>query len=166
MLLDEEAVHSCPITGTVTLLFTNMEGSTRLLQQLGERYTTVLVDCQHLLRRAFAQHHGHEVDTQGRCLLRRFCTCLQCDGSGCDHSRPFDRPYVAGRRSVRVRIGLHTGEPLLTVDGYIGMDVHHAARISTLQGEYGQAQAHDLFQESRSSFEEAGDRAGMAEALM
>lgn len=64
MLLDEEAVHSCPITGTVTLLFTNMEGSTRLLQQLGERYTTVLVDCQHLLRRAFALHRGHEVDTQ------------------------------------------------------------------------------------------------------
>src|SRR5947209_1461965 len=52
-------------TGTVTLLFTDMEGSTHLLQQLGERYTTVLADCRHLLRRAFAQYHGHEVDTQG-----------------------------------------------------------------------------------------------------
>src|SRR5579864_548369 len=52
-------------TGTLTLLFTDMEGSTRLLQQLGERYTGVLADCRHLLRSAFAQHHGHEVDTQG-----------------------------------------------------------------------------------------------------
>jgi class 3 adenylate cyclase len=51
-------------TGTVTLLFTDMEGSTHLMQQLGERYTTVLADCRHLLRRAFAQYHGHEVDTQ------------------------------------------------------------------------------------------------------
>ena len=52
-------------TGTLTLLFTDMEGSTRLLQQEGERYAVVLADCRRLLRSAFAQHHGHEVDTQG-----------------------------------------------------------------------------------------------------
>jgi len=52
-------------TGTVTLLFTDIEGSTRLLQQLGERYADVLAECRRLLGAAFQQHHGHEVDTQG-----------------------------------------------------------------------------------------------------
>ena len=50
-------------TGTVTLLFTDIEGSTRLLQRLGEQYAAVLADCRHLLRRLFQQYHGHEVDT-------------------------------------------------------------------------------------------------------
>ncbi len=56
-------------TGTITLLFTDMEGSTRLLQQVGERYADVLADCRHLLRAAFAQYHGHEVDTQAVSFL-------------------------------------------------------------------------------------------------
>ena len=57
-------MHELP-TGTVTLLFTDMEGSTRLLQLLGDRYADVLAECRHLMRAAFQQHHGHEVDTQG-----------------------------------------------------------------------------------------------------
>ncbi|MFL5656883.1 MAG: adenylate/guanylate cyclase domain-containing protein [Ktedonobacteraceae bacterium] len=52
-------------TGTVTLFFTDMEGSTCLLQRLGEHYAAVLADCRHLLRQVFTQYHGHEVDTQG-----------------------------------------------------------------------------------------------------
>ena len=52
-------------TGTVTMLFTDIEGSTRLLEQLGESYTRVLIECQYLLRTSFQQWHGHEVDTQG-----------------------------------------------------------------------------------------------------
>jgi len=52
-------------TGTVTLLFTDIEGSTHLLQQLGEQYASVLSECRDLLRTAFRKHHGHEVDTQG-----------------------------------------------------------------------------------------------------
>jgi class 3 adenylate cyclase len=65
-------------TGTVTLLFTDIEGSTLLLQQLGERYAEMLATCRQLLRTAFKQWNSVEVDTQGdafrRCLLRCFCS--------------------------------------------------------------------------------------------
>ena len=57
-------------TGTVTLLFTDIEGSTRLVQHLGTLYAEVLSECRSLLRTAFQQHHGHEVDTQGDALLK------------------------------------------------------------------------------------------------
>src|SRR5947209_20585751 len=65
MMLDEEPFMPDLPTGTVTLLFTDMEGSTRLLQQLGEGYAGVLADCRQLLRGVFQQYNGHEVDTQG-----------------------------------------------------------------------------------------------------
>ncbi len=116
-------------TGTVTLLFTDMEGSTRLLQQLGTRYANVLADCRRLLRNVFQQYHGHEVDTQGDAFFVAFARATDAVGAAAaiqhalaDYSWPADA-------MVRVRIGLHTGEPTLTSDGYIGMDVHHAARI-------------------------------------
>ncbi|MGI9058178.1 MAG: tetratricopeptide repeat protein [Ktedonobacteraceae bacterium] len=116
-------------TGTVTLLFTDMEGSTRLLRQLGERYANVLADCRRLLRNVFQQYHGHEVDTQGDAFFVAFARATDAVGAAAaiqhalaDYSWPADA-------MVRVRIGLHTGEPTLTADGYIGIDVHHAARI-------------------------------------
>ncbi len=116
-------------TGTVTLLFTDMEGSTRLLQKLGERYATVLADCRRLMRTAFAQYNGHEVDTQGDAFFVAFARATDAASAAVtiqrmlsDHAWPTDAV-------VRVRIGLHTGEPLLSSDGYIGVDVHHAARI-------------------------------------
>src|SRR5215469_17362869 len=59
-------------TGTVTLLFTDIEGSTRLLHHLGERYSDVLAECRRLLRASFHQHHGHEVDTQGDAFFVSF----------------------------------------------------------------------------------------------
>jgi class 3 adenylate cyclase len=59
-------------TGTVTLLFTDIEGSTRLVQHLGKRYSEVLSECRALLRSAFQQHHGHEVDTQGDAFFVSF----------------------------------------------------------------------------------------------
>src|SRR5438105_5533352 len=59
-------------TGTVTLLFTDIEGSTHLLQQVGERYASVLAECRHLLRAAFGQWNGHEVDTQGDAFFVAF----------------------------------------------------------------------------------------------
>src|SRR6516165_11651225 len=59
-------------TGTVTLLFTDIEGSTRLLQHLGKRYSDVLAECRGLMRAAFHQHHGHEVDTQGDAFFLTF----------------------------------------------------------------------------------------------
>src|SRR2546421_11731386 len=116
-------------TGTVTLLFTDMEGSTRLLQQLGERYIGVLADCRQLLRPAFIQYNGHEVDTQGDAFFVVFARAIGAaaaavaiQGALAGHLWPQDV-------TVRVRIGLHTGEPTLAAEGYIGMDVHHAARI-------------------------------------
>src|SRR6516225_7054404 len=64
-------MHELP-TGTVTLLFTDIEGSTRLLHHLGKRYADVLAECRALMRAAFHQHHGHEVDTQGDALFVTF----------------------------------------------------------------------------------------------
>src|SRR6266566_3031961 len=64
-------MHEFP-TGTVTLLFSDIEGSTRLLQQVGERYADVLEACQHLLRTAFNQYHGHEIDAQGGAFFVAF----------------------------------------------------------------------------------------------
>ncbi len=116
-------------TGTVTLLFTDIEGSTRLLQQLGEHYAAVLADCRHLLRSLFQQYHGHEVDTQGDAFFVAFARATDAISAAIDIQRALaDQAWPDGA-SVRVRIGLHTGEPMLTADGYIGIDVHHAARI-------------------------------------
>ena len=71
--------------GTVTLLFTDIEGSTRLLQQVGERYADVLAECRHLLRTAFQQYHGHEVDTQGDAFFVAFARATDAvsSSSGC-----------------------------------------------------------------------------------
>ncbi|MFL5586261.1 MAG: ATP-binding protein, partial [Ktedonobacteraceae bacterium] len=116
-------------TGTVTLLFTDIEGSTRLLQRLGEHYAAVLADCRHLLRSLFQQYHGHEVDTQGDAFFVAFARATDAISAAIDIQRALaDQAWPDGA-SVRVRIGLHTGEPMLTADGYIGIDVHHAARI-------------------------------------
>src|SRR5258706_7148998 len=116
-------------TGTVTLLFTDIEGSTRLLQQLGEHYSEVLADCRHLLRSMFQQYNGLEVDTQGDAFFVAFARASDGVSAAAAIQRALAvHPWPDGI-SVRVRIGVHTGEPRLTADGYIGMDVHHAARI-------------------------------------
>jgi class 3 adenylate cyclase len=116
-------------TGTVTLLFTDIEGSTRLLQQLGEHYSDVLADCRHLLRQMFVQYNGHEVDTQGDAFFVSFARATDAVAAAAAIQRVLAEHAWPEGISVRVRIGLHTGEPKLTADGYIGMDVHHAARI-------------------------------------
>ena len=116
-------------TGTVTLLFTDVEGSTRLLQQLGEHYSKVLADCRHLLRSMFQQYNGHEIDTQGDAFFVAFARATDAVAAAAAIQRALVEHSWPSGTSVRVRIGLHTGEPMLTADGYIGMDVHHAARI-------------------------------------
>ena len=116
-------------SGTVTMLFTDMEGSTRLLQQLGDRYESVLADCRHLLRHAFQTHHGQEVDTQGDSFFVAFARATDAFSAAVDAQRALaSHPWPEGA-AVRVRMGLHTGEPSLTPGDYIGLDVHHAARI-------------------------------------
>jgi predicted ATPase/class 3 adenylate cyclase/uncharacterized protein HemY len=116
-------------TGTVTLLFTDIEGSTRLLQRLGEQYTSVLAECRQLLRKAFAQWQGQEVDTQGDAFFVVFARASDAVGASVAIQQTLAAHTWPRDAVVRVRIGLHTGEPQLTTEGYVGLDVHHAARI-------------------------------------
>jgi predicted ATPase/class 3 adenylate cyclase/DNA-binding CsgD family transcriptional regulator/DNA-binding XRE family transcriptional regulator len=119
-------------TGTVTLLFTDMEGSTRLLQQLGDGYASLLAQCRHLLRAAFAPYNGQEVDTEGDAFFVAFARATDAVAAAVAIQRALaDHPWATGV-SVRVRIGLHTGEPQLSAEGYTGLDVHHTARIMSV----------------------------------
>jgi predicted ATPase/class 3 adenylate cyclase len=122
------ALRSLP-TGTVTLLFTDIEGSTRLLQQLGDQYADVLTECRRLLRAAFQEWGGHEVDTQGDAFFVAFARATDAVLAAVDAQRALAAHSWPEGATVRVRIGLHTGEPSLASEGYVGMDVHRAARI-------------------------------------
>jgi class 3 adenylate cyclase len=111
------------------LLFTDIEGSTRLLQQLGEGYSHILTECRHLLRASFQQWHGHEVDTQGDSFFVAFARASDAVSAAVAGQHALARHSWTEGMMVRVRMGLHTGEPELTPEGYLGLDVHHAARI-------------------------------------
>jgi predicted ATPase/class 3 adenylate cyclase len=112
-------------SGTVTFLFTDIEGSTRLLQELGEQYADVLAEHQRALREAFERNGGVEVDTQGDAFFVAFARAsdaVAAAQAGQD---------ALGAGPVRVRMGLHTGEPMLTEENYVGMDVHRGARVAS-----------------------------------
>ena len=128
---DSSHVRELP-RGTVTLLFTDIEGSTRLLHRLGrDEYVQVLEQHRRLLREAFAEHGGTEVDEQGDSFFFAF---------------PYARDAVAAAAAaqralaahdwrdavVRVRMGLHTGEPIISAGRYAGLDVHRAARVMSV----------------------------------
>jgi class 3 adenylate cyclase len=116
--------------GTVTLLFTDIEGSTRLLRQLGDRYAGTLEQHRRLLRAAFARQGGREVDTQGDAFFVAFGRAADAVAAAVEAQRALAaHPWPDGS-AVRVRMGLHTGEPTLAGSGYIGLDVHRAARLS------------------------------------
>jgi predicted ATPase/class 3 adenylate cyclase len=111
--------------GTVTFLFTDVEGSTRLLARLGrEAYAEVLARHHAVLRAAVGRHGGVEVDTQGDAFFVAFPTA-----SGALAAAAEAQAALTGGK-VSVRMGIHTGEPLRTPEGYVGMDVHRAARIA------------------------------------
>jgi class 3 adenylate cyclase len=116
-------------SGTVTLLFSGIEGSTRLLKQLGEHYTEALAQYRSLLRTAIHAHGGREVDTQGDSFLIVFTRASDAVPAAVEMQRAFFAHAWPNDVHMRVRIGLHTGEPQLSEEGYIGLDVHHAARI-------------------------------------
>ncbi len=117
-------------TGTVTFLFTDIEGSTRLLQRLGEDYARALGDHQTLLRAAFAAHDGAEVDTQGDAFFVAFATAPAAVAAAAEATRALATHAWPEGAPLRVRIGLHTGAPQLVGDHYVGLDVHRAARIA------------------------------------
>jgi len=110
-------------SGTVTLLFTDIEGSTRLLHELGDRYVQVLAEHRRTLRNAVAAHNGVEVDTQGDAFFIAFKSAA--DAVAAAHGAQRE---LTGS-PVRVRMGIHTGEPTVTPEGYVGIDVHRGARI-------------------------------------
>jgi predicted ATPase/class 3 adenylate cyclase len=111
--------------GTVTFVFTDVEGSTKLLHALGaEAYADALATHRRILRDAFNAHGGVEVDTQGDAFFVAFPTA-----PGALAAAAQARDALSGG-PIRVRIGLHTGTPHLTHEGYVGADVHRAARIA------------------------------------
>jgi class 3 adenylate cyclase len=121
-------MHHLPM-GTVTLLFTDMEGSTRLLQQVGERYTDLLEEYRQLLRAAFQRWNGNVVDTQGDAFFVAFARATDAVSGAVAAQRALASRISPEGVVVRVRMGLHTGEPTLSSEGYTGLDVHYAARI-------------------------------------
>jgi predicted ATPase/class 3 adenylate cyclase len=116
-------------TGEITLLFTDIEGSTRLLQRLGDRYADVLEQHQRLLRSAFLRHNGHEFGTQGDAFFVAFESAHDAVASAVDCQRLLGTHSWIKDAAVRVRIGLHTGRPVRVPGDYVGIDVHRAARI-------------------------------------
>jgi predicted ATPase/class 3 adenylate cyclase len=110
-------------SGTVTFLFTDIEGSTRLLHEFGDRYAEVLSEHRRVLRESFLRNRGVEVDSQGDAFFFAF-------GRASDAVAAAEQAQDAlAGGPVRVRIGIHTGEPVVTEEGYVGVDVHRAARI-------------------------------------
>jgi predicted ATPase/class 3 adenylate cyclase/Tfp pilus assembly protein PilF len=116
-------------SGTVTLLFTDIEGSTRLLMRLGDHYPSVLAAHREILREAFHLWNGHEVDTQGDAFFVVFQRATDAVAAALAAQRALAAyPWPEGT-PLRVRMALHTGEPIHTGSGYVGLDVHHAARL-------------------------------------
>jgi predicted ATPase/class 3 adenylate cyclase len=117
-------------TGTVTYLFTDIEGSTRLLQELGESYRRVQDDHTAILRKAIAQGDGVEIRTEGDSFFGVFQSATQGMAGAVAAQRELARHDWPHGRPLRVRMGLHTGEGVLGGDDYLGLDVNRAARIA------------------------------------
>src|SRR6266511_5975396 len=110
-------------SGTVTFLFTDIEGSTRLLQQLGDEYASVLTKHRQLVRSIFAQHGGYEVDTQGDAFFVAFARARDAVAAAAQVQR------ATGDGDLRVRVGIHSADVASTEEGYVGLGVHPAARV-------------------------------------
>jgi class 3 adenylate cyclase len=118
-----------PPSGTLTVLHTEIEGSTLLTVHLGDRYPEVLATHCTLLRSAFAAHEGYEVDTQGDSFFVVFPRATQAVAAAVAMQRALATAAWPESGTVQVRIGLHTGEPIRTAAGYTGLDVIRGARI-------------------------------------
>ncbi|HEU5064924.1 MAG TPA: adenylate/guanylate cyclase domain-containing protein [Gaiellaceae bacterium] len=115
--------------GTVTFLFTDIEGSTRLLQQLGDAYSGVVRDHRQLLREHLGDKGGTEVDTQGDAFFYSFPRARDAVAGAVAAQRALAGHEWPESAEVKVRMGLHTGEPSVGDEGYLGLDVVRAARI-------------------------------------
>jgi serine/threonine protein kinase/class 3 adenylate cyclase len=118
--------------GTVTLLFTDIEGSTGLLKKLGEGYVAVLAEHERILRKTTEEQGGREVDNQGDSFFFAFERANSALGAAVLAQRALsEHPWPEGG-DVRVRMGLHTGEPIVGEERYVGVGVHRAARIGAV----------------------------------
>jgi class 3 adenylate cyclase len=116
-------------SGTVTFLFSDIEGSTRLLRELGERWEEALAAHNRILRDAFAETGGREVDRQGDAFFAVFPRARNAVAAAASAQRALASEQWPQGAEVRVRMGVHTGEPSVGGEGYLGVDVVRAARI-------------------------------------
>ena len=116
-------------SGTVTFLFSDIEGSTRLLRELGERWEQALAAHNRILRDAFAETGGREVDRQGDAFFAVFPRARNAVAAAASAQRALASEQWPQSAEVRVRMGIHTGEPSVGGEGYLGVDVVRAARI-------------------------------------
>ncbi|HKD32129.1 MAG TPA: adenylate/guanylate cyclase domain-containing protein [Gaiellaceae bacterium] len=120
---------SGPPNGTVTLLFSDIEGSTKLLRRTGDAYAELLAEHRRLLSEAFARHRGFEMDNEGDAFFVAFKSANDAAAAASEAQRALAEHDWPDGNEIRVRMGLHTGDPR-TVDGrYVGLVVHAAARI-------------------------------------
>ena len=116
-------------TGIVALLFTDVESSTRLVQELGDDYSTVMADHRRLVREAFEPLGGHEIDCRGDEFFVAFASTRDALRAAVEAQRALAAHDWPSATPLRVRMGVHTGEPTPAEGGYVGLDVHRAARI-------------------------------------
>ncbi len=119
-------------SGTVTFVFTDIEDSTELLKQLGDDYRDVLTGHRRIIREAFGASDGIEMDTQGDAFFFVFPRARDAVAATVEAQRAHASATWPGGAEVRVRMGLHTGEPAIHEEGYVGLDVVRAARICTV----------------------------------
>ena len=118
-------------SGTVTFVFSDIEGSTALLKRLGERYDNVLSDHRRLMREGFTELGGVEIDTQGDAFFFAFPRARDAVAAAVGAQRAHAAHEWPDGSAVLVRMGLHTGEPAVGSEGYLGLDVVRAARLCT-----------------------------------
>ena len=118
-------------SGTVTFVFTDIEGSTALLKELGEAYGEVLAHHRRIVRETFGGAGGTEIDTQGDAFFFAFPRARDAVNASVEVQRAHAAGDWPENKAVRIRIGLHTGEPAVGEEGYHGLDVVRAARICT-----------------------------------
>ena len=131
---DAPDVHAVNLpAGTVTFVFSDIEGSTSLLKRLGDDgYAQLLAIHRRLVREIFTAHDGAEIDTQGDAFFYSFVRARQAVHAAVDLQRAHAKATWPGGASVLVRLGLHTGEPAVGDEGYTGLDVVRASRIAAV----------------------------------
>jgi class 3 adenylate cyclase len=117
--------------GTVTFVFSDIEGSTALLKRLGDAYGDLIAEHRRIVRDTFGAHDGVEIDMQGDSFFFAFARARDAVTAAVDVQRAHAELQWPGGEAVRVRMGLHTGEPAVGAEGYLGIDVIRAARLAS-----------------------------------